>query len=189
MCFFIIQLLLLKPKDFRCRVIELEKTMSPEHHLTKDFHSKHMELHQKYPEKFHPDSENTTPSLPTYFGNVCLRFIPVFDIVVHRYSIIIRDAIVNNKLIIIFFTTERFLLLWIFRFLELPPVSKSLETLIDHMGVLYKFHDRPISYLYNTLHYYELRVRDRAMLKKKLISNIVGRYKALTSIVYCWKSY
>ena len=60
--------------------------MSPEHHLTKDFHTKHMDLHQKYPEKFHPDSENTNPSLPTYFGNVCLRFIPVFDIVVHRYS-------------------------------------------------------------------------------------------------------
>lgn len=65
--------------------------------------------------------------------------------------------------------------MFILRFLELPPVSKSLETLIDHMGVLYKFHDRPISYLYNTLHYYELRVRDRAMLKKKLISNIVGK--------------
>jgi mediator of RNA polymerase II transcription subunit 23 len=32
-CFFIIQLLLLKPKDFRCRVIELDKTMSPEQHL------------------------------------------------------------------------------------------------------------------------------------------------------------
>jgi len=65
--------------------------------------------------------------------------------------------------------------MFVLRFLELPPVSKSLETLIDHMGVLYKFHDRPISYLYNTLHYYELRVRDRAMLKKKLISNIVGK--------------
>ena len=89
------------------------------------------------------------------------------------------------KLIKISSITKRFLLLLIFRFLELPPVSKSLETLIDHMGVLYKFHDRPISYLYNTLHYYELRVRDRAMLKKKLISNIVGRYKALTGIVYC----
>ena len=71
----------------------------------------------------------------------------------------------------------------IFRFLELPPVSKSLETLIDHMGVLYKFHDRPISYLYNTLHYYELRVRDRAMLKKKLISNIVGKLSVYYSCV------
>ena len=59
--------------------------MSPEHHLVKDFHLKHMELHQKFPERFHPDNENSAPSLPTYFGNVCLRFIPVFDIVVHRY--------------------------------------------------------------------------------------------------------
>ena len=71
---------------------------------------------------------------------------------------------------------------YIFRFLELPPVSKSLETLIDHMGVLYKFHDRPISYLYNTLHYYEVRVRDRAMLKKKMISNIVGKYNNCVNI-------
>ena len=84
-CFFIIQLLLLKPQDFRSRVSELVKTMSPEHHLVKDFQAKHMELHQKSPERFHPDNENSAPSLPTYFGNVCLRFIPVFDIVVHRY--------------------------------------------------------------------------------------------------------
>lgn len=47
--------------------------------------------------------------LPIYFGNVCLRFLPVFDIVIHR-------------------------------FLELLPVSKSLETLLDHLGGLYKFH-------------------------------------------------
>lgn len=47
--------------------------------------------------------------LPIYFGNVCLRFLPVFDIVIHR-------------------------------FLELLPVSKSLETLLDHLGSLYKFH-------------------------------------------------
>ena len=70
--------------------MELDKAMSSEHHLISDFHSKHMELHQKYPEKFHPENpnenrnENLAPSLPTYFGNVCLRFIPVFDIVVHR---------------------------------------------------------------------------------------------------------
>ena len=132
------------------------RTMSPEHHLIKDFHSKHMELHQKFPEKFHFDNQeqHAMPTLPTYFGNVCLRFIPVFDIVVHR-------------------------------FLELPPVSKSLETLIDHMGVLYKFHDRPISYLYNTLHYYENRVRDRPMLKKKLISNIVGALKEVRPAGWC----
>jgi len=48
-------------------------------------------------------------NLPVYFGNVCLRFLPVFDIVVHRY-------------------------------LEIPPVIKSLEILLEHLGCLYKFH-------------------------------------------------
>lgn len=28
----------------------------------------------------------------------------------------------------------------IHRYLELPPVTKSLETLLDHLGCLYKFH-------------------------------------------------
>ena len=61
------------------------------------------------------------------------------------------------------------------RFLELPAILKSLETLIDHVGVLYKFHDRPITYLYNTLHFYESTVRDKFSLKKKLVSSIVGK--------------
>jgi len=34
--------------------------------------------------------------------------------------------------------------------------------------------DRPVTYLYNTLHYYESRLRDKPSLKKKLISAILG---------------
>merc|ERR1712029_571736 len=108
-----------------------------------------MEFHNKFPEKFGPDdvSGNSgtagSSSLPTYFANVCLRLIPVFDIVIHR-------------------------------FLELPDVTSQLVTMINHVGVLYKFHDRPIFYLYNTLHYYEKRLRERGLLKKTLISKIVG---------------
>ena len=97
------------------RVNEFCRTMSPEHHLLDDWHQKHLEIHDKFPEKFAPDvlteKSHNFQTLPMYFGNVCLRFIPVFDIVVHR-------------------------------FLELPPVQKSLETLFDHLGCLYKFHDR-----------------------------------------------
>lgn len=75
---------------------------------------------QKYPEKLYFEglAEQVNPPvqiqpqyLPIYFGNVCLRFLPVFDIVIHR-------------------------------FLELLPVSKSLETLLDHLGGLYKFHGK-----------------------------------------------
>ncbi|XP_040568431.2 LOW QUALITY PROTEIN: mediator of RNA polymerase II transcription subunit 23 [Lepeophtheirus salmonis] len=155
-CFFIIQLLLLKPHDFRNRVSEFVRTLSPEHQLLKDFHSKHSEFHQKFPEKFGPDDHSTSPEapLPVYFSNVCLRFIPVFDIVVHR-------------------------------FLELPPVAKSLETLIDHFSVLYKFHARPITYLYNTLHYYEKRVRDKPSLKKKLVRSITGALKDIRPNGWC----
>ncbi|KAM9316931.1 mediator of RNA polymerase II transcription subunit 23 isoform 5-T5 [Gastrophryne carolinensis] len=109
----------------------------------------------KYPEKLYfeglaeqvnPPVQIQPPYLPIYFGNVCLRFLPVFDIVIHR-------------------------------FLELLPVSKSLETLLDHLGGLYKFHDRPVTYLYNTLHYYEVHLRDRTNLKRKLVHSIIGSLK------------
>jgi mediator of RNA polymerase II transcription subunit 23 len=171
-CFFIIQLLLLKPSEFRTRVSEIVRTMSPEHQLIKDFHKTHLEFHQKFPERFTPGLNGASQqpdfsaaggdgrqneALPTYFGNICLRFIPVFDIVVHR-------------------------------FLELPPVSKSLETLIDHIGVFYKFHQKPITYLYNTLHYYEKRVRDKPSLKKKLISSITGALKDIRPQEWCLTS-
>ncbi|CAB4065619.1 MED23 [Lepeophtheirus salmonis] len=128
-CFFIIQLLLLKPHDFRNRVSEFVRTLSPEHQLLKDFHSKHSEFHQKFPEKFGPDDHSTSPEapLPVYFSNVCLRFIPVFDIVVHR-------------------------------FLELPPVAKSLETLIDHFS---------------------------PSLKKKLVRSITGALKDIRPNGWC----
>jgi mediator of RNA polymerase II transcription subunit 23 len=59
--------------------------------------------------------------------------------------------------------------------MELPPVLKSLETLIDHVSVLYKFHDRPITYLYNTLHFYESTLRYNFSLKNKLVSSFVGQ--------------
>jgi len=154
-CFFIIQLLLLKPPEFRNRVNEFCRTMSPEHHLLDDWHQKHLEIHDKFPEKFAPDvlteKSHNFQTLPMYFGNVCLRFIPVFDIVVHR-------------------------------FLELPPVQKSLETLFDHLGCLYKFHDRPMTYLYNTLHYYEARLRERAPLKKKIVASITDALKEVRPV-------
>ncbi|KAM7340716.1 hypothetical protein ACRRTK_001331 [Alexandromys fortis] len=154
-CYFIIQLLLLKPNDFRNRVSDFVKENSPEHWLQNDWHTKHMSYHKKYPEKLYfeglaeqvdPPVPIQSPYLPIYFGNVCLRFLPVFDIVIHR-------------------------------FLELLPVSKSLETLLDHLGGLYKFHDRPVTYLYNTLHYYEMCLRNRDHLKRKLVHAIIGSLK------------
>lgn len=74
-------------------------------------HEKHVAFHQQFREKFSPDESVTHNQLPVYFGNVCLRFLPVLDIVIHR-------------------------------FLEVPinSVNKSLESILAHLGCLYKFH-------------------------------------------------
>lgn len=71
-----------------------------------------------------------------------MRFIPVMDIIIHR-------------------------------FLELPSGSMSniVETLLDQLGCLYKFHDRPITYLYNTLHYYENKLKGNQKWPKKTTFN------------------
>lgn len=163
-CFFIIQLLLLKPHEFRTRVNAFIRENSPQHWLQNEWHQKHMAYHTSYPERFYFEgllesagalaSAPTVQYLPIYFGNVCLRFLPVFDIVIQR-------------------------------FLELAPVHKSLESLLDHLGCLYKFHDRPITYLYNTLHYYEHCLRDKPALKKKLVGAIIGAQKDVHPVGWC----
>ena len=45
-CYFIIQLLLLKPSDFRNRVNDFVKENAPEHWLQSDWHNKHMSYHK-----------------------------------------------------------------------------------------------------------------------------------------------
>ncbi|XP_014240192.1 mediator of RNA polymerase II transcription subunit 23 [Cimex lectularius] len=150
LCFYIIQLLLFKAAQLRNRVKEFVKENSPQHWKQSNWHEKHLAFHRNYPEKFAPEGileatgSSSFQSLPVYFGNVCLRFLPVFDIVIHRC-------------------------------LELTPqVAKSLETLLDLLGSLYKFHDRPVTYLYNTFHYYEKKVRDKPQLKRKLVSAVLS---------------
>ncbi|EFA00475.1 mediator of RNA polymerase II transcription subunit 23 [Tribolium castaneum] len=150
-CSFIIQLVLLKATEFRNRVQDFVKDNSPDHWNQTNWHEKHLEFHRKYPEKFAPEEQSS--GYHPYFGNVCLRFLPVFDIVVHR-------------------------------FLEIPQVTKSLEILLEHLGCLYKFHDRPVTYLYNTLHYYETRLRDRPPLKRRLVAAVLGTLKDSLSEPY-----
>lgn len=71
-----------------------------------------MAFHLKYREKFAPDeSVSHPPTLPVYFGNVCLRFLPVLDIVIHRFLEVPINA-----------------------------VNKTLEIILEHLGCLYKFH-------------------------------------------------
>lgn len=82
-CSFIIQLLLLKATEFRNRLHDFVKDNSPDHWNQTNWYERHLEFHRKYPEKFAPEEQSS--GYHPYFGNVCLRFLPVFDIVVHRF--------------------------------------------------------------------------------------------------------
>lgn len=56
------------------------------------------------------------------------------------------------------------------------------------MFVLPSYHsalDRPVTYLYNTLHYYEVHLRDRTNLKRKLVHSIIGSLKDNRPLGWC----
>lgn len=150
-CFCVIKYLLLQFHEFKTRVKYFVSESVAQHWKQGNQHDKHIQYHEKFPERFYFEgilsaNNMTMPTaeyLPTYFGNVCLRFIPVFDILIHRL-------------------------------LELPnnQGSNILEHLLKELGGLFKFHDRPITYLYNTLHYYAQCMP--ANLKKKLVSTVLN---------------
>lgn len=80
---FVIQLLLIKSSHFRDRVVKFVENNSPEYWKQSNWHEKHVTFHNEFPEKFAPDEHSQI--LPVYFGNVVLRFLPVLDLVIHRY--------------------------------------------------------------------------------------------------------
>lgn len=152
-CFYIIKYLLLQPTEFKVRVKKFVEDNTAQHWNQNDWHDRHIAYHEQFPEKFYYEGileanklQVQSPEyLPTYFGNICLRFIPVFDILIHRL-------------------------------LEVPAPQgvNTLEFVLKEFGCLFKFHDRPITYLYNTLHYYENNLRENAAIKKKLVSVIIN---------------
>ncbi|XP_074597338.1 mediator complex subunit 23 [Brevipalpus obovatus] len=156
---FIIQMLLITCNEFQNRVNDFVQEISPEYWKHLDWQEKHAAFHRKYPEKFYFEglaemgSQNVQHTyLPTYFSNICLRFIPILDLIVHR-------------------------------FLEYPPNNQTnlMDSLLEKYGCLYKFHDRPLTFLYETLHYYEQKLRDRPQLKRKLVATILGAFKDIKS--------
>lgn len=158
LCYLLIHMLLLKPQDFKSRVQEFVKENSPEHWLQNNWHEKHMAFHRKYPEKFYFEGIQDLSSpiqhqyLPVYFGNVCLRFLPVLDILLHR--ILEQPSLTTNNL-------------------------NLFEKILESLGVLYKFHDHPITYLYNTLHYYHKILVQRAAYKRRLVTTIWNAHQEI----------
>lgn len=57
-------------------------------------------------------------------------------------------------------------------------VSEAVaHSILTVNGALYKFHDQPIMYLYNTLHYYDFNLRVKGTIKRKLVYAIYNALK------------
>ena len=70
-CFFIIQLLLLKTPEFLNRVQEFVKENSAEHWKQSNWHEKHLAFHRKFPEKFAPEGiMDQTTGGPNHYQNL-----------------------------------------------------------------------------------------------------------------------
>ncbi|KAG9510935.1 Mediator of RNA polymerase II transcription subunit 23, partial [Fragariocoptes setiger] len=159
-CFFIITMLFFSKTEFKRRVQYFVQNNSPEHWTIDQ--SSHNKFQQQFPEKYYFDClaeitknpQASQQALPSYFSNVCLRFLPIFDLLIHRA-------------------------------LELPSKTFAMEKVLDHYGCLYKFHDRPITYLYNTLNYYDVKLQDKPTLKRKLVGVILGAFKGVKPPDWC----
>lgn len=84
-CYFIIQLLLLKPNDFRNRVNDFVKENAPEHWLQSDWHNKHMNYYKV---------KNTSVHLKKG-GRGMLRILSCMDFVFH-FPEIPREALLRG---------------------------------------------------------------------------------------------
>ncbi|XP_043213331.1 mediator of RNA polymerase II transcription subunit 23-like isoform X1 [Amphibalanus amphitrite] len=153
LCSILIQrLMLTPPSEFIERVRKFVAENDPRYWEQDNWHEKHLAFHSAFPERFAPDdvlaeqqgkSAQTYQSLPVYFSNVCLRFLPVFDLMIQR-------------------------------FLECPHMlGDSIGLILDQMGSLYKFHERPVTFLYNTLHYYERPLSELPNIKRKLVTVVI----------------
>lgn len=47
---------------------------------------------------------------------------------------------------------------------------------VEFENTFFLFVDRPVTYLYNTLHYYERKLQDRPPLKKRLVNAILNSF-------------
>ncbi|KAG8223893.1 hypothetical protein J437_LFUL004729 [Ladona fulva] len=178
-CFFIIQLLLLKAAEFRNRVQEFVKENSPEHWKQSNCKIA-MSGKPHFPTTDWRFNEFPNPAAHVlYVTCVELMALPILPATVGSslLDVIARGNTEFFQCVSCFYFQVFDIV--IHRYLELPPVTKSLETLLEHLGCLYKFHDRPVTYLYNTLHYYERKLRDRPALKRRLVSAVLGSLREI----------
>ena len=144
--FFLIYNLLIKKTHFRDRCEAFVTRATPAFWRTCDWSDVHYKYHSKFPEHQYwmrnefMDQRAGNMHLPIYFSNLCLRFVPVLDIIIHRM-------------------------------IELPPKNSRawLIEILRAFSGLFAYHDSPITYVHNTLFYYDLMLASERDLEKRVL--------------------
>ncbi|XP_065843530.1 mediator of RNA polymerase II transcription subunit 23-like isoform X2 [Oscarella lobularis] len=148
----LLSILLTSSRELKERItVFLQEGINPEHWKHEEWFSKNGNLHKAYPEYMYFEGlQGQNPSqktyLPTYFGNFCLRFIPILELMVNRC----------------------------FEMYEFKATLKFFDRLMDVFGGLYRYHDRPVMSIYTLLHYYDQTIGLNYAVKKKLVGSTLG---------------
>ena len=148
--YYLIYTLIVKKATLKDRVDYFVKNAWPNFWQQNGEHSwskLHSAYHDRYPEHnyFQQQGANTI-YLPVFYSNICLRFIPVLDILIHR----------------LIETSQR------------NTIRTMLVDILNTFGRLYSFHDSPVTYLHNTLYYYDnILSTDKEILKRLLVARLL----------------
>ena len=73
------------------------------------------------------------------------------------------------------------------RYIEHRSQSQEAENLMDTLNHLYKFHGNRISYVYNTLMYYNDHFIENKSKKRRLLLILAGKYFETIKYMILWK--
>ena len=144
---YLIHNLLVGKTQFSSRCADFVQHATPDFWRSIDWAHVHTAYHNKFPEhQYWMKKDNFAERgagnfiLPTYYSNLCLRFVPILDIVIHRL-------------------------------IELPPKNcrKWLVEILRVYSRLFAYHDSPITFLHDTLFYYDVMLATEFDFEKRVL--------------------
>ncbi|XP_064390219.1 mediator of RNA polymerase II transcription subunit 23-like [Halichondria panicea] len=144
-CVSIVCDVLLASEELHNRLKNLVESVPSDYWRCQDWGQKHSAYNAAHPESFQCETPGPqTSSLPMHFGNLCLRLLPVLDLLIQRLLEVTSAA------------------------------DKYLVRLLECFKDLYKYHDQPLTFLYFTLHHYSAVFAGHHEWKLLLTYSIVG---------------
>ncbi|OWA51923.1 Mediator of RNA polymerase II transcription subunit 23 [Hypsibius exemplaris] len=144
-----------KAPEFLARLAETVNLIPPVYWQAENYFDQVVAYHHKYPEYFqfngNFDMNNPVAGTPSLLQT---RYPLYFSNVILR-CVPVFDVMVH-------------------RFIELPGCQQQFETVLELCGKIFSFHDRPVTFLWQTFHFYDNLLKDNLAIRRKLMKAVVG---------------